>query len=205
MEYNFSFLKSRINSEIQHFPKQVRVFLFRVLVLSIFWKCLYVFFLIEPKTLDTPLTDGVGQHSAWMLNQLYQSNQFYSKLLVTESQFEGQLIISKASHIYYRSRLVMFIADSCNGLELFILYIIFIIAMPSSLKRKVIFMIGGLMIIHLVNVFRCVGLVALLLYYDEYFNIAHHYIFKMMVYMVIFFLWVWFSKKVTFKLINDEV
>lgn len=205
MEYNFSLLKCRINSEIQHFPKPIRIFLFRVLLLAIIWKCLYVFFLFESKTLDTPLTDSVGQHSAWVLNHLYQTNHFYSKILETESLYEGQFIIGKASHIYFGNRLVMFIADPCNGLELFILYVIFIIAMPSSLKRKVLFVIGGLMIIHLVNIFRCSGLVALLLYYDEYFNIAHHYIFKMMVYMVIFFLWLWFCKNLTFKLINDEV
>jgi exosortase/archaeosortase family protein len=68
----------------------------------------------------------------------------------------------------------MYIAHGCIGLELIVIYTIFIIALPSSLKRNVIFMIGGLIIIHLINVFRCVGLVALLLFYDEYFIIAHH-------------------------------
>ncbi|MES2240991.1 MAG: hypothetical protein V4497_12110 [Bacteroidota bacterium] len=202
MEYYFSTLKSQISSEIQHFPSAVRFFLLRILLLSILWKCLYVFLLSEPKALDEPLTEKVGQHSAWVLNQLYQSNQFYAKSLVTKNQFEGQVQIIKGSHIYFGESLVMCIGDACNGLELFVLYVVFLIALPASFKRKVIFIVGGLMIIHIVNIFRCVGLVAFLIYYDKYFNIAHHYIFKMMVYMVIFFLWVWFSKKVTFKLIT---
>ena len=197
-------LRRQINLEIQHFPRPIRVFILKVALLSILWKCLYVFILYEPRTFDEPLTDYVGKSSAWVLNQLYQSNTFTANLFLTKSLFEGQITISTASHIYFDKRLVMFIADACNGLELIVLYLLFIIALPATFKRKLLFTIGGLAIIYLVNVFRCVGLVALLIHYDEYFNIAHHYIFKMMVYFSIFLLWYWFAKGITFKTIQIE-
>lgn len=99
---------------------------------------------------------------------------------------------------------MLFIADPCNGLELLVLYLIFIIALPATLKRKLFFVVAGLLIIHFVNILRCVGLVALLIHYDEYFNIAHHYIFKMAVYFTIFLCWFWFAKGVQFKIVPNE-
>ena len=197
-------IQTKFNQELQHFPKPVRVFILKVVLFSLLWKCLYVFVLYEPRILDEPLTDYVGQNSAWLLNKLNHSDLFNAKLLLTKSQFEGQTIISKTSHIYYDKRLVMFIADACNGLELFVLYLIFIFALPAPFKRKLFFVVAGLLIIHFVNVLRCVGLVALLIHYDEYFNIAHHYIFKMAVYMSIFLCWFWFAKGVQFKIVPNE-
>jgi exosortase/archaeosortase family protein len=197
-------IQTKFNQELQHFPKPVRVFILKVVVFSLLWKCLYVFVLYEPRILDEPLTDYVGQNSAWVLNKLYHSDTFNAELLVTKSQFEGQTVIGKASHIYFNKRLVMFIADGCNGLELFVLYLIFIFALPATFKRKLFFVVAGLFIIHFVNILRCVGLVALLIHYDEYFNIAHHYIFKMAVYLSIFFCWFWFAKGVQFKVVPNE-
>jgi exosortase/archaeosortase family protein len=204
MKNYFKSIKNKINQELRHFPKPVRVFILKVVLFSLLWKCLYVFVLYEPRILDEPLTDYVGQNSAWVLNKLYHSDTFNAELLVTKSQFEGQTVIGKASHIYFNKRLVMFIADPCNGLELFVLYLIFIFALPATFKRKLFFVVAGLFIIHFVNILRCVGLVALLIHYDEYFNIAHHYIFKMAVYLSIFLCWFWFAKGVQFKMVTNE-
>ena len=33
---------------------------------------------------------------------------------------------------------------------------------------------------------------------DEYFEIAHHYVFKIVIYATIFALWVWFSQRISF-------
>lgn len=200
MKSILSVLKSRIHLALQQFPKPIRIFLYRILLFSVIWKMAYLFFLFESKTLDEPLTNYVGKHSAWILNQLYQTDQFQSKLLRTESIFEGQILTGKAGHIYFGKRLVMFIADPCNGLELLVMYLIFILAMPASSLRKLLFIAVGLFIIHFVNLLRCIGLVAILLHYDQYFNIAHHYIFKMMVYISIFLLWVWFSMGINLKI-----
>ncbi len=200
MKEFFNRIQTKLHQELQHFPKPIRVFIFKVILISLLWKCLYVFALYESKILDEPLTEYVGQNSAWVLNKLSNSNLFNAKLLFTKSQFEGQILEGKSSHIFYGKRLVMFIADPCNGLELLVLYLIFIIALPATLQRKLFFAVVGVIIIHCVNIVRCVGLVALLLHYDEYFNIAHHYIFKMVVYMSIFLCWFWFAKGVQFNI-----
>jgi hypothetical protein len=104
MKNYFNRIQNKFNQELQHFPKPVRVFILKVVLFSILWKCLYVFVLYEPRILDEPLTDYVGQNSAWVLNKLYHSDTFHAKLLFTKSEFEGQILIGKSSHIFYGKR-----------------------------------------------------------------------------------------------------
>ena len=190
----------------EQFPPQVRIFLLRGLVLFGIWKFVYLFFWAQPRTLDGPLTNTVGSQSVWILNQIYQTKGFKATPVVAVTRMEGDYQIAKVSKIDKDGKHLLNIADDCNGLELFILYLGFILSMPASVKRKVIYLIGGVFIIHLVNLLRCVGLSALLMHWDRYFDLAHHYIFKIMVYSTIFVLWVRFSNNLSvFKTSHEPV
>jgi exosortase family protein XrtF len=190
----------------EQFPPQVRIFLLRGLVLFALWKIIYLFFWAQPRTLDGPLTNAVGRQSVWMLNKLYQTQGFKATPVVAVTRMEGEYQVAKVSKIDKDGKHLLNIADDCNGLELFILYIGFILSMPASLKRKTIYLLGGVAIIHLVNLLRCVGLSALLMHWDRYFDLAHHYIFKIMVYSTIFVLWVRFSNNLSvFKTSHEPV
>jgi exosortase/archaeosortase family protein len=190
----------------EQFPPQVRIFLLRGLVLFGIWKFVYLFFWAQPRTLDGPLTNTVGSQSVWILNQIYQTKGFKATPVVAVTRMEGDYQIAKVSKIDKDGKHLLNIADDCNGLELFILYVGFILSMPASVKRKVIYLIGGVFIIHLVNLLRCVGLSALLMHWDRYFDLAHHYIFKIMVYSTIFVLWVRFSNTLSvFKTSHEPV
>jgi len=188
----------------EQFPPQVRIFLLRGLVLFALWKFLYLFFWAQPRTLDGPLTNTVGRQSVWMLNQLYHTQGFKATPVVAVTRMEGEYQVAKVSKIDKDGKHLLNIADDCNGLELFILYIGFILSMPASFKRKAIYLVGGVVIIHLVNLLRCVGLSALLMHWDRYFDLAHHYIFKIMVYSTIFVLWVRFSNNLSVFKTNHE-
>jgi len=190
----------------EHFPPQIRIFLLRGLVLFAIWKFVYLFFWAQPRTLDGPLTNTVGSQSVWILNQLYQTKGFKATPVVAVTRMEGDYQIAKVSKIDKDGKHLLNIADDCNGLELFILYIGFILSMPATIKRKVIYLIGGVFIIHIVNLLRCVGLSALLMHWDRYFDLAHHYIFKIMVYSTIFVLWVRYSNNLSvFKTSHEPV
>ena len=190
----------------EQFPPQVRIFLLRGLVLFGIWKFVYLFFWAQPRTLDGPLTNTVGSQSAWILNQVYQTKGFKATPVVAVTRMEGEYQVAKVNKIDKDGKHLLNIADDCNGLELFILYVGFILSMPASVKRKVIYLIGGVFIIHLVNLLRCVGLSALLMHWDRYFDLAHHYIFKIMVYSTIFVLWVRFSNNLSvFKTSHEPV
>ena len=190
----------------EQFPPQVRIFLLRGIVLFAIWKFVYLFFWAQPRTLDGPLTNTVGSQSVWILNQVYQTKGFKATPGVAVTRMEGDYQIAKVSKIDKEGKHLLNIADDCNGLELFILYIGFILSMPATIKRKVVYLIGGVFIIHIVNLLRCVGLSALLMHWDRYFDLAHHYIFKIMVYSTIFVLWVRYSNNLSvFKTTHEPV
>ena len=195
---------AKLKSTLADFPPQIKTFLIRSFILFVVWKGLYLLLWSEQRTLDDPLTQMVAKHSVWLLNQITPGNQFTAKPMIAMKNFEGEIQVSRVSRIDRNGKPIMNIADECNGLELFILYFGFLLAMPASIKRKLWFGFGGIFIIHAVNIIRCVGLGLLLMNWDTYFDIAHHYIFKIMVYSTIFILWVIFSKNLSFSNAKHE-
>ena len=193
-----------LNKTLADFPPQIKTFLIRSFFLFVVWKGLYLLFWSEQRTLDRPLTLLVGHQSVQLLNRLTADTQFKAKPMVAVKRFEGEIQVSHVSLITRNGKPIMNIADECNGLELFVLYLGFLLAMPTSIKRKFIFALIGMALIHFVNLMRCVGLSLVLMNWDRYFDIAHHYIFKIMVYSTIFVLWIVFSKKLQFTKTTHE-
>jgi exosortase/archaeosortase family protein len=185
----------RIQEGYASFPPPVRTFALRALALFIIWKGLYLFLWQEPRTLDGPLTKIVGRQSARMLSVMRPSDTFRVRDRINKTYLEGVPVYTPQTVIYRDGKKLVGIADPCNGLELFILYIGFILAMPASIGRKLLFGIGGLLVIHVVNLLRCSGLGLVIISMDQYFDFAHHYLFKIFIYATIFGLWVLFSKK----------
>lgn len=91
------------------------------------------------------------------------------------------------------------IADGCNGLALFVVYLGFIICFPIQWKRFLLFAIGGVFVIHILNIARVSGLAWVNLNFSEYMDFAHHYLFKILVYSGIFYLWVLYAKRFLVK------
>jgi exosortase family protein XrtF len=176
---------------------QIAKFLQNALLIFIIWKSIYLIVLLPNRTIDDPLTSMVGTQSVWLLNTIYSTNSYASKDIIATISFEGVSQSNPVANIYKNGTSLMKIADGCNGLELFVLYIGFIIAMPAMLKRKLAYIIFGVFIIHLVNLLRCAGLSVLIEHLQPYFDIAHHYIFKMVIYGIIFLLWIQFSNRLT--------
>ena len=89
----------------------------------------------------------------------------------------------------------MGVADPCNALELYVLYIGFLFAFPASLKRVLLFSVIGILVIYMVNIIRLAALASMNMHRVSAVDMAHHYVFKMIVYALIFGLWVLFTKK----------
>lgn len=189
---NFKSLKNDI-------PLPIRLFLGKALLFFLVWKFIYSFFLFDSKVVDYPLTTHVGEASATFLNSIGTMTGFEARRRVTSSIHEGETLIHKASQIYHNNKLVLNIADVCNGLELMILYIGFIICMPSTFWRKVRYIILGIIIIDFINILRCMGLIYLQEYFHAYFDFAHHYLFKATVYGTTFFMWIIYARKINLK------
>lgn len=190
---------NRINSFKNEIPLPIRLFLGKALLFFVAWKVLYSVFLFDSKVVDHKLTTHVGESSVFLLNNMGFKDGFTAKRKVVDITLEGETVSKQSSLIYYYDKLVLYIEDGCNGLELMVLYIGFIVCMPSSFSRKLRYVIFGVLTLDFLNVLRSVGLIYLNEYFNAYFDFAHHYLFKAIVYTATFLIWRMFARKIQLK------
>jgi len=83
----------------------------------------------------------------------------------------------------------VWIGDPCNGIILFALFLIFMIAYPGPIRKKLWYIPMGLIIIHLVNVIRVVALTIIVAVDYRWLEFNHNYTFYLFVYGAVFLLW----------------
>ncbi len=184
-------------------PVAIKQFILRIVIILITWKVLYLVFLMPTRILDKPLSQSVASNAAWILNIFTHSTDYTAKSENGSISTENGVVSMPLSNIYFHQRNIVSIEDGCNALELFILYAGFIVCMPGSMRKKLIFIVGGVLLIYIVNVIRCAGITYIILYDPKHADFAHHYVFTFIVYSVIIGLWLIFSKNL--KIADAEV
>jgi exosortase family protein XrtF len=81
--------------------------------------------------------------------------------------------------------------EGCNGINVAIIFLAFIIAYQGTIRRTFIFVIIGLLIIHLFNLARIILLFYQSKNHSPYFYYVHKYLFTAILYAVVVVLW-WF-------------
>lgn len=187
----------QLKSKYNDIPKEVRRFLVRAIVVFITWKLIYHLFLFSNRVIDAPFTQIACFGTEQILKVVYPQSDFqvkehYRNYSLTDSSRVYTNII------YKDNKPVLGIADGCNALELIILFCGFIICIPSNLKRMIIFSFLGICLLYLVNIIRCAVIGILNINQNKLTDIAHHYIFKLMVYLIIFLIWQAYLKGVNY-------
>ncbi len=164
--------------------RQIKLFLLKLVIFIVSWEALYVFVLKPLRVPDKFLTTQLTKAVTFCLN-------LSASGVHTWKPEEG-----KASCLIQKEgRTVLVIFDDCNGFDLFIIYLAFIILLPYPLKRKLLFSFVGLLAIFVGNVVRCIGLYGLYAHYRAMFEFNHHYVFTIVMYLIIFYGWVLYTKK----------
>ncbi len=179
---------------LKQIPRPVLIFLSNALIAFIIWKALYLFWLQPIQKPDRFLVKNIAAQTCRVLN-FFLSGHPYSAISATVLFRDGDYTqLVWVGKVFYNGNSVLSIHPFCDGLELMVLYLGFIICFPSSLKRKVWFSILGVISIYGINVLRCIGLVIIVNNSDlrKWFDFAHHYLFVIVVYGLIFLLWIWF-------------
>jgi len=176
-------------------PRPVISFLVKAIVLFVVWKVLYLSFLLPKRILDEPLTKGIGFSTVAVLNGLPGKALFSGRTIADTLDVEGGVIRGNIVAIYRDEEKTLTVADACNGLELMVLYVGFLVCFPAGLKRKLIFGVMGCVLICLLNIIRCAALVGIYLHHRTYLDFSHHFVFQIIIYLFIFGLWYIFSKK----------
>jgi len=91
--------------------------------------------------------------------------------------------------------IVLRVYEGCNGINVMIVFISFLLAFSGGKKKIIWFLPLGLFIIHLANLIRIALLYYVAEYWQSYFYYVHKYLFTAVIYLVVFLLWwVWVEK-----------
>lgn len=84
---------------------------------------------------------------------------------------------------------VIYVFEGCNGLNVMIVYVSFLIAFKGSMKMFSRFFCGGIVGLHLLNLARVTLLYAVALYFPDQLYFFHKYLFTGVIYLMVFALW----------------
>lgn len=88
-----------------------------------------------------------------------------------------------------RQSTLLIFADAYNALELMIFYLGFILAVTLPIRNQINYLYSGIFLIFTIDVLRCLLLIYLAIFLLTAFVFAHHYLFTITVYLLIFLLW----------------
>ena len=93
----------------------------------------------------------------------------------------------------WNERAVLAVYEGCNGLNVMIVFLAFLLAIGPYKKKIWLFSSIGLLGIHLLNLARIYGLFMVAVYLPHQFYFVHKYFFTAILYVLIFLLWIlWF-------------
>ena len=167
------------------FDQAVFHFFIKLIALVIVWECSYYLFLKPHRIPDKFLTDTITAASAKCINLF--TNQ--------ESHISWWIVKNSTSDILIQNgKTVFLIDDICNALDLILIYLGMIILLPNSLKRKLVFSIVGVIALIMADTVRVSCLFWISMKYHSFFNLSHHYVFTILMYILIMAGWLLFIK-----------
>jgi len=101
------------------------------------------------------------------------------------------------TQLIFEKRTVLSIYEGCNGINVMIIFVAFVIAFGPSSRAMWWFIPVGLVILHAMNLARIALLFWVSLYMPDFMYFTHKYLFTAILYVVVFVLWIWWVKKFT--------
>ena len=185
------------NKYFTYFPKPALSFLKSSFFLFVLWKSVYILFLIPNEIPDAWVVKKLGSSTAQMLNIFYGKDAFEAKHTRRLKTYGKDQVWVTHSYVYkLGKRAVIGIYQACDGVELMVLTAGFILCFNGPVVLKFNYIIVGMLGLFFLNVLRCSLLAIVNLEFPQHFQLAHKYLFNLLVYAFTFFLWVSFVNKV---------
>ncbi|PIF32573.1 exosortase family protein XrtF [Flavobacterium sp. 9] len=97
--------------------------------------------------------------------------------------------------VFYNKKYMTRIIEGCNAVSVVILFVSFVVAFSGKFKPTFLFILLGVLLIHIVNVIRIALLVILAYSFPEYAHFLHGVFFPLVIYGLVFALWfIWINK-----------
>jgi exosortase family protein XrtF len=175
--------------------KQLLRFLALTGITYITWLLIYEFLLKPSGLLDHVITENITYFICTFLDAF----GYHPHYNIAHKTGETFVFIEQSTFPLIR------VGASCNGLELLVLFCIFILFFPGKARTKAWFIPLGLFIIHALNIFRNTCLTLMEIHKSPYFDFFHRYVFIFMVYGVIFLLWMWWVNQQQVKPNHEKI
>lgn len=164
-------------------------FLVRFVVLYVACNLVYGLLVVQYEPGPDPATIWVTEQTAFFLQVFGWPNQVVIQ------------VIKPTVTILYQGKAIVAVYEGCNGINVMIIFITFLIAFGPRTKALLWFIPAGILILHVMNLFRIGLLFLVALYRPSYLYFSHKYLFTAFLYGVVLILWlIWvryFSKRNT--------
>ena len=115
---------------------------------------------------------------SWCLNHIFGISSIVSgDLLILPNHLQIQML------------------PGCSGFQQLFLITIIILIYPGPWKQKIWFIPLSVIVVHLFNSFRFVGIACYCEFYPQHSRFVHDWIFRPLIYMAIFVLWILWDKR----------
>lgn len=101
------------------------------------------------------------------------------------------------------NKTIVNVFEGCNGINVVIVFLAFLVAYQGTVKRTFIFAVAGLFVIHIFNLARIILLFQQAKNHSPYFYYIHKYLFTAILYFVVVVLW-WFWVSKFNRIKNDH-
>lgn len=151
-------------------------------VLYLAWYSFYEFFIRPQTEVDASVIQAIVTHSRWLLELFgYVLEPLESAGTTNAIAIEGSPGVT--------------VGAPCDGMALFGLFTVFILAYPGKVVHKLWFIPVGIAAIHAINAVRVAALAIIMKINPEWLAFNHDYTFTLVVYSVVFALWyIWVQK-----------
>lgn len=173
--------------------KPVLKILLRFIILYVVMVFAYQFYLNEFKNA------GLDPFSTWVMKQttfVQESLGYPSMMVPGKPEDETTWFFVNGT---YTSRMV----EGCNAISIMILFLAFVFAFYKGAKTFV-FVIFGLLFLHVMNVLRIAGLNIIILELPNYSKMGHDYLFPAIIYGSVVLLWLIWVKFFALKTTENE-
>jgi len=169
------------NDLIKEF-KPTLLFLAKFLVLYFVSNLLYGLYVSSFRPQPDPITNLVTSQTSVVLNWMGWEN-------ITEDD-----VRRPATFIEYEGRKVLSVYEGCNGLNVMIIFVAFIVSFGPINKSTLWFVPVGILIIHMSNLSRILLLFFVSLEFPKFLYFMHKYLFTGIIFFIVFLLWVFWVK-----------
>lgn len=177
------------NSQLKNFLIQYKPFLAFLLKFFATYAILGLIYLAYLNQFDAFKNESDG-FTALVTNQTVKAIQFFGY------ECEAKPHEAEASFkMFVNQKYIARVVEGCNAISVIILFIAFVFAFKGKFWKMLFFILGGTLLIHVLNIFRIALICIALLHYPQHQHLLHGVLFPLFIYGVVFVLWVvWVTK-----------